>query len=237
MDPSREGSIYKMVVANPILNTPKNNKTFSLWRNVEILQTLHPNLISLQKKITLPKLLQFKWPLALPTLRESMLLAPYLAQLHQGRRGWTNRSVPVAPVRANKTRWFGGTFQTKKKLHGVGTSARGMKKGFCTTIFSIGMHVCPQQLAGAAASFATCGGHMGCYLLSSWFLHFVDVTRKCGAQKTRAQRFRTRCRIMTGLFWPKTQVLNPCFCHSKCSFQLPCNAECELALDPSGEPI
>jgi len=35
MDPSKEGTIYKILVANPILNTPKNNKMFGLWRKCE----------------------------------------------------------------------------------------------------------------------------------------------------------------------------------------------------------
>lgn len=42
-----------------------------------------------------------------------------------------------------KTDDLEGLLKQRKNLNGIDTSARGMKKGFCTTNFSIGMHVCP----------------------------------------------------------------------------------------------
>lgn len=215
MDPSKEGTIYKILVANPILNTPKNNKMFGLWRKCEdmwrnggnirnaasksqkggmmrkllgkaprcsivnALESWKLELFGGGHRITLycastkyPSLLY--WSLGILAVAHiyrafaaqqkhhpqtfavqvasgianvkgiTMLLAPYLAQLHQGTRGWTNRSVPVVSAGVKKkTDDLEGLLKQRKNLNGIATSARGMKKGFCTTNFSIGMHVCP----------------------------------------------------------------------------------------------
>lgn len=109
-----------------------------LYWSLGILAVAHIYRAFAAQKNIIPKLLQFKWPLALPTLRESMLLAPYLAQLHQGTRGWTNRSVPVVSAGVKKKQMIWKAFSNKEKtwmelLH----QPAAWRKGFAPQIFQL----------------------------------------------------------------------------------------------------
>ena len=214
MDPSKEGTIYKILVANPILNTPKNNKMFGLWRKCEdmwrnggnirnaasksqkggmmrkllgkaprcsivnALESWKLELFGGGHRITLycastkyPSLLY--WSLGI--LAVAHIYRAFAAQKKhhpqtfavQVASGIANvkginasGSIPCAASSRNtwvnqplcsccfgrgqkKTDDLEGLLKQRKNLNGIATSARGMKKGFCTTNFSIGMHVCP----------------------------------------------------------------------------------------------